>query len=691
MTLRTRIADALRAPYPAMTSSQLSPPQRRALPTVALYRYGRPVWPEANVHTALTAYEQVVVVFACINWLADAAATARVAVVDERQDGIELPDHPLRQLMRQPNPSMSEAEWINANVKIAAVAGFCVNEITRDGTRRPTGLYPLRSDWLQPIARRDGRVDWEYRVPGDSVTYHLLAEDVLAWTFQSGPLLGAAGISPIAAARREIAIENDATGFVKSFFDSGAIPQIGLVPAEGAELDQAEADVLREKFMQFSGQQWVPIVMQAIIDVKRLGFDLNEMAYKDLRALSSTQIATAFRVPPVMLGTLVGLENSPWSKYEEARRSFYEDTITPLWARLDGALTRSLLPEFETNPAISLEFDTSRVPALADDDSVDWAHATMPGVAEFATINERRALVGLPPLTGGDVRILSIAQIEVPAGDELLPTRSRLVAGEWREVTPALTTGMAAAQEIRATHAATNRTTMLRLAERFAPVLGRFWRSQGQRLMEQTGFRQDGTTFETRALEEIDWAEEDRLLAEELKKLAIQAAEGAFAAASAQLDIAISFDLANPQLGRTMEQLLTRASGINETTRQAMATLITDSLSEGVTLAELSNRISSQFDDFGEARAMVVARSESQVSFNTASTLAYRESGVVDRAQLHDNAEHGGYGGDGDGLTCAQRNGMIVPLSQVDTHVMGTHPSCILAVSPVLTSDFGAE
>src|SRR4029434_10887296 len=112
---------------------------------------------------------------------------------------------------------------------------------------------------------------------------------------------------------------------------------------------------------------------------------------------------------------LVGLENSPWSKYEEARLSFYQDTITPLWARLDGALSRSLLPEFETKPNISLEFDTSVVPAMAEDESDDWLHATAPGVGEFTTVNDRRALVGLPPIVGGDVRILTIAQIEVPA------------------------------------------------------------------------------------------------------------------------------------------------------------------------------------------------------------------------------------------------------------------------------------
>jgi hypothetical protein len=40
------------------------------------------------------------------------------------------------------------------------------------------------------------------------------------------------------------------------------------------------------------------------------------------------------------------------------------------------------------------------------------------------------------------------------------------------------------------------------------------------------------------------------------------------------------------------------------------------------------------------------------IGYNKASVLGYQESGVVGMVPMSDNAEHGGYGGDDDGLTC---------------------------------------
>lgn len=688
MNLFTRIANAFRNPPPYTGPFA---PEVRQLPTVAVYQYGKPTWPAQNMWTAIRSYEQVVVVFACVNLIADAAATATVRVYDETDSDAELPDHPLRQLLRHPNTYMSEAEWLNAMVKIGAVCGFAVSEIERAAYGRPVALHPLRSDWLAPIPRSDNMVDWQYSVPGREKVI-LAAEDVVAWTYQGGPLLALAGITPAWAAGREIAIENEATGFIKAFFDSGAVPQLGLVPHEGASFDQAEADVLREKFKAFAGQPWEPIVMQAISDVKRLGFDLNEMAYKDLRGLTSSQICTAFRVPPVMLGTLVGLENSPWSKYEEARLSFYQDTITPLWARLDGALSRSLLPEFETKPNISLEFDTSAVPAMAEDESDDWLHATAPGVGEFTTVNDRRALVGLPPIQGGDVRILTIAQIEVPAIAENGTRANGHHDALWREVRPLALNGHHGHRlppTQRAAAGQTAKQTILRLSERAEPLLRRFWRAQGRRFLDAFLGRSTDAGLERRAAEVLDWAEEDRQLRDVLRKIYIMDGKAAFANSSTLLNIEIAYDLVNPNITRLLGELGKRVSGINETTRAELEAVITESLSEGVSIDYLSNVIEETFDSFAGARATTVARTETQVAYNRSATLSYQESGVVEAAELLDNPAHDEDYGASDGLSCAERNGLVVPLSSVERHIEAEHPNGTLAVLPVLSTALG--
>src|SRR3954453_14981358 len=112
MNILNRLAHRLNQPMPA-----IQPPQVRANYSVGVYQLGRPVWAKANLTSYLSAYEQVVVVYSAINLIADAAASAKVRVYDESKDDAELPNHPLRALLRTPNTYMSESEFYNSMVK----------------------------------------------------------------------------------------------------------------------------------------------------------------------------------------------------------------------------------------------------------------------------------------------------------------------------------------------------------------------------------------------------------------------------------------------------------------------------------------------------------------------------------------------------------------------------------------------
>jgi hypothetical protein len=105
---------------------------------------------------------------------------------------------------------------------------------------------------------------------------------------------------------------------------------------------------------------------------------------------------------------------------------------------------------------------------------------------------------------------------------------------------------------------------------------------------------------------------------------------------------------------------------------------------DGVSMPELSGRLTGLFEETYAGRSSTIARTESQVAYNQASTLAYAESGVVEQAELLDNPDHDEDYGAADGLSCAERNGLIVDLADVDLHVMAEHPNGTLAVAPYL-------
>jgi hypothetical protein len=223
-------------------------------------------------------------------------------------------------------------------------------------------------------------------------------------------------------ALREVGISNALTDFLKAFIDRGAIPLFGFVPDPDAEqLTQAQADALAEKFMQRYGgldRSWRPPFLQSIKSVERLGLDLDELAYPELRDIADAAICAAFGVPPGMVGAIVGLERNTFTNFVESREQFWQDTIGNLWSRIDDAFTRDLLPEFEARPGYVIQFDPSDVPALQEDVTPTWQRAGAAVAQGWVTVNDARREAGLPPVRGGDVFLRSIATVAEPAPEE---------------------------------------------------------------------------------------------------------------------------------------------------------------------------------------------------------------------------------------------------------------------------------
>ena len=157
-----------------------------------------------------------------------------------------------------------------------------------------------------------------------------------------------------------------------------------------------------------------------------------------------------------------------------------------------------------------------------------------------------------------------------------------------------------------------------------------------------------------------------------------------------QFSVDIPWDLGNPNVHGLMNDLARNVAGINETTGQDVQRTVVDALDEGVPLSEQQERLTGLFEEMYRGRAMTVARSESQVAYYGANILGYEESGQIAYVELLDNPEPDTDPGS-DGLTCVQRNGLIVPLDQARTHIEAEHPNGTLAVAPVLATALGAE
>lgn len=665
------------------------------------------------------AWRKLSVVFACATLLGDAVAESPMRVY-RRVDGEPQADenHPLQALLDDPNPRFSGAEFWALAVDTMAVTGYVVLEKIRSSDGLPVELWQLRTSYLTVKPRENGPPAWEYKVPGNPKRV-LEPEEVVVITFRDDVELGYLGISPLSVLAREVGIDNSLTDFLKGLLDHGGVPPFVLEHPDEL-LDPAIVESIQETWAQKygGGKNWHKLpVFHGGFKVAKVGLDLNEMAWPDLRGMNELRICQAYRIPPHLVFAREALRNGGLSttEQEQAMRMIQLYAATPLRNRIDGAITRAVLREFTSDPTYSVEFDTGEIKALQEDENKLHERVRMNVGAGIITRAEARRVLDLPIRAADNVYLIPFNVVEVPAGEEKPEERKRPAIV--REVKPpALPSGrryrdtraLSPVQlERRASAVAGSRKLQQKYTQILDRAMRKFFTEQGKRIAEiaarsrylqsetsdiVTGFAETPFGVQVRDIAQINWDDEEDLLREVLDKFYSSATEAAFKATNDLLGTEIPYDGSDPNISRVLRQLGERVVDINDETRRIVQDVVGDALTEpgGVTLDELAARIKEQFGEASKARAMTIARTESQVCLNRANVLSYAETGEVDEVELDDNPEHTTDPGS-DGLTCAERHGLIVKLGDVQQHIDAEHPNGSLATIPILRDELGAD
>lgn len=712
MGILQRIGDSLRtaSPFPPIVHGRPSLPLTRGAldPDRVPEWFSRsPNWTDWDGAAALAdAVAKCTVMFACSTYLADAIAESPLEVYRTVDGEKEIAEDrfvsPCRDLLTAPNPYTSGSEFNLLLVLVMSIHGYGVIEKVRAGSGLPVQLWLLRPDWLARRQRADGSRFWEYR-GGYKDRREIPDEDLVVVPYYPDPRMERRGLSPGQVAAREVGIDSGLTDFLKTFLDAGGIPPFVLTHPDPV-YDDAVILAMQEKWRQkYGGKRAYGAlpVLHGGYQIEEIGGSLDEMAWPDLRGLTEQKIAQAYRVPLELLQGQMAMKGGKLTstEFEGAMTLLQRYGAAPLRARIDGALTRGVLAEFTGgDPAYDLAFDTTGILALQEDTDALHARVRADYQSGIITLSEARQDLGMAELPNGQGDVVA-----VPFSVTLTPIAALI------EETPTTTTTPAPALpaksgrvyrdakalsprdlELRASALGRTRKDRKRLAEIGGRALRKFWTEQGERIVaELTG--KGIAAVEVRVAQTIDWPDEERKLAEVLLRFYHANGEAAFKATAELLGVEISWDLANPNVQRITADLARRVLGIAEETRQAVVGIVGESLKEGVTVQELADRLKGLFTETYRGRSETVARTESMVAYGRASALAYQESGEVDEIELHDNAGHTEDYGAADGLSCADRDGMVVPLANANLHLSSEHPNGSLAISPVLRTALGEE
>ncbi|WP_444666512.1 phage portal protein [Cereibacter changlensis] len=369
-------------------------------PMIAWQGSGRVAWSPRDVGSLTkTGFLGNPIAFRAVKLISEAAA-ALPLVLQDRERRFDL--HPLLDLVERPNPVQGRADLLEAVYAQLLLTGNAYLEAAPGLGTLPGELHVLRSDRMALVPGVDGwPVAYDYTVGARKHRFDMtggVAPICHIKTFH--PQDDHYGFSPMQAAAVAVDVHVSASRWSKALLDNAARPS-GAIVYKGAD---GQSSLSADQYDRLVGEIEAnhqgarnagrPMLLEGGLDWKPMGFSPSDMEFQKTKESAAREIAIAFGVPPMLMG-IPG--DATYANYQEANRAFYRLTVLPLAAKVTAAVSHWLAGF--SGERVVLRPDLDQVPALAAERDQQWMRV---GTADFLTVAEKRALLGLPRIAEGE-------------------------------------------------------------------------------------------------------------------------------------------------------------------------------------------------------------------------------------------------------------------------------------------------
>lgn len=314
--------------------------------------------------------------------------------------------------------------------------------------RAGSELALLRPDWVDillgdrrlPTGELIGRVKagYHYFPEGDRDRQPtvLFPEQVAHFAPTPDPLASFRGMSWLTPVLREIEADGAATQHKLAFFENAATPNLAVSMAK---------EITPEQFEQFvetmdSNHKGVKDAYKTLYtaggaDVSVIGANMQQLDFKVTQGAGETRLAAAAGVPPAVANISEGMQGSALNSgnFGQARRSFANVTMSPLWRNVAGSLEQ-IAPAPQGS---RLWYDARDIPFLKEDvlDAAEILNRRMQTIESGVRAGYEPTSV-VAAVEADDLRLLKhtglfSVQLQPPGMEQpVAPVRSELVRGE---------------------------------------------------------------------------------------------------------------------------------------------------------------------------------------------------------------------------------------------------------------------
>jgi hypothetical protein len=298
----------------------------------------------------------------------------------------ELTHHPMSVLIERPNALLSGREMRQATIGSYDIVGEAAWVVTRNSVGAPDGLYPVPGTWVLQFPSKE---DPSYRIRMGGTDWQVPATDVVMMIDPNPANPYGRGVGLGVAMGDELDIDEYAAKTISAWFQNRAIPD-AIISAKGAGPDairriQENWAGLQQSFRNAHRVHF----MSGEVDVHKLDSSFADQQIVELRKQQRDTVQQIFGIPPEQLGIMI---NSNRAASEAAEMHGARNVQLPRLEVLRIAYQR-VADMFDDR--LVVEYDD---PIPADKEAQLRAMQAFPG--RF-TIDEERAMAGLPPLADG--------------------------------------------------------------------------------------------------------------------------------------------------------------------------------------------------------------------------------------------------------------------------------------------------
>lgn len=644
-------------------------------PVAPIWSAGDGAYSSNDERALAQVYSKLDIVQACVNELAQSILSAPLVVCQgEGEDRVDSPDHPALDLFYD-NPTYSYAELWRLIIARLFLTGASFNllglykDIMGAGTFTPLPTHLVKRNMRGPQV-----LGYEFD-RGEADPLKLKPEEVCTILFPDPQNFGGY-VSPLQAACRAVNTDQQRADTTWEVLKNQTIPGGFLQFEKGQAASKSQLEQLKDSFERATGAEVanrgrvaaLPPGVQFAPGISPKDVDLSALA-----TMSETRICMVFQVPPILIGAKSGLERSTFANYEEARKSFYAETIRPLWTYLAEGISRSSILG---DSGEYFRFDDSAVKELSEDRSLQFDRATKAYSAGLLTRNEARAEMGLDPTTDGGDEFKAPApspfgmpgeeereEIDGKCSCEGFHGKARPAIGSFKGSRP-LTEALR--RFFNEQNAAVQAAVMNGKLDGFKS----FCREWDQRLIDMT-----------RPTIRQLWEAEVRGKLYKVNAAFVNSPAGKSMKlqGKAMPVVTGAFDVIRKEALELLDsQMHAYAKSINETTGEALDAAISNvviTMQKENTIPALTEAVKGVFKDASESRARMIAITESSRATHDGAVLAATRSGVVKRFEFLASPDCCDI--------CQELNGKKVSLAEAeaelgeyDRQLPPVHPNC---------------